>query len=719
MPSLVDVLSDTTLYNAWLKVLDNQGCAGIDGVNLGGFAKHLWRNLETLANEVRYHTYQPKPLLKVEIEKKSGGIRALAIPCIRDRVLQTAVAMVLTPIFEAEFEDISYAYRKGRSVKQAVARIEVLRNQGYQWVVDADIKTFFDQVDHDLLMEQVERLVSDKEILRLIRLWLKSTIVDGKQRYHLKLGLPQGSPISPMLANLFLDTLDEVLLDKEYKIIRYADDFVILCQSEKRAERALQLSKEVLDQLQLCFNQNKTEITHFNRGFRFLGVDFIRSLIFKSNYPEENSDSSSHGLRGNSSKDAPASRDAGASHTSFPRTTWERDEPADEPLSEMQLAFLEAGITPGQFIPQPSITSPIPSESAEPEALDIQSIEESTSSRYDPRLKTLYLLKHGLVLGKESARFVIRYKGEIKQEIPAIHVDQIMVFGNVQITTQVMQFSLQKRIPIFLLSGKGRFYGVVDSFDTEPVILHQQQFLQAANNSFCLKLAIAIVQGKLVNSRLILRRFTRHHDAPELAEAATQLTAIINQLDDANDLDQLRGFEGSAARIYFQAFVAVLDPQWQFCKRNKKPPTDPVNAMLSYGYTLLFYNVYTLLRTRGLNPHVGSLHPLRQGHPALASDMMEEFRAIIVDSVVFNIVMNNKLTPQDFTLPTQSGEACLLSKEARKFFIAQLENKFNARLQHPVSGLQLDYRRCIEYQINHLVAVIRQTTDSYLPMTLR
>ncbi len=236
-------------------------------------------NLETLSNEVQYNTYRPCPLLRVEIDKKSGGIRHLSIPVVRDRVLHTAVAMVLTPLFEAEFEDVSYAYRKGHSVNQAVARIEQLRNQGYQWVVDVDIQAFFDQVDHKLLMQHVERLVQDDGILRLIRLWLKATVVDGDKRYRLTKGLAQGSSISPMLANLYLDRLDEVLLDKKYKLIRYADDFVVLCKSQKQAERALQLTSEVLEQLRLCFNQRKTGITHFNRGFRFLGVEFIRMIL--------------------------------------------------------------------------------------------------------------------------------------------------------------------------------------------------------------------------------------------------------------------------------------------------------------------------------------------------------------------------------------------------------------------------------------------------------
>ncbi|MEE9356406.1 MAG: group II intron reverse transcriptase/maturase [Methylococcaceae bacterium] len=267
------------LHTAWLKVLENQGCAGIDGISLDDFATHVQANLETLSNEVQYNTYRPCPLLRVEIDKKSGGIRHLSIPVVRDRVLHTAVAMVLTPLFEAEFEDVSYAYRKGHSVNQAVARIEQLRNQGYQWVVDVDIQAFFDQVDHKLLMQHVERLVQDDGILRLIRLWLKATVVDGDKRYRLTKGLAQGSSISPMLANLYLDRLDEVLLDKKYKLIRYADDFVVLCKSQKQAERALQLTSEVLEQLRLCFNQRKTGITHFNRGFRFLGVEFIRMIL--------------------------------------------------------------------------------------------------------------------------------------------------------------------------------------------------------------------------------------------------------------------------------------------------------------------------------------------------------------------------------------------------------------------------------------------------------
>ncbi len=705
MPTLAAVISYANLYVAWQKVHENKGCAGIDGVTLEIFAENLRINLDTLASEVKYETYRPHPLLRVEVEKKSGGLRPLSIPVVRDRVLQTAATLILTPLLEAEFEDVSFAYRRGRSIEQAIARIVKLRNEGYQWVVDADIRTFFDQIDHKLLMQQLKQLVGDKDILHLIHSWLTMTVVAGNERFRLKKGVPQGSPLSPLLANLYLDQLDEALLDKKYQLVRYADDFVILCKSEKKAQKALQLTGQVLEQLRLCFNHRKTGITHFNHGFRFLGVDFIRSLIVKSTQATEDN-----------SYSTPLTSAAPVSRITAPDT---EEIDGDESLTEMQRAFLQAGIKPGQFVQKSISLESLPSESTEPELLEPPQQEETAVSSYDPRLKTLYILQHGCVLGKESERFVIRYQDESKQDIPAIHVDQILVFGNAQITTQAMQFSLEKHIPIFLLSGKGRYYGVIDSFNTEPVLLHSKQFLQASNPAFCLQLSIAIVRGKLANSRLILRRFARYRKMPALAQAAEQLTDIMRQLTQASQLDQLRGYEGYAARIYFQTFANCLGAHWQFNKRTKNPSTDPVNAMLSYGYTLLFYNVYTFLRARGLNPQVGYLHPLRQGHPALASDMMEEFRAIIVDSVVFNIAFNDKLKPDDFLLPQQAGESCLMNQHARKFFIRQLEIKFNQQLRHPVSGVQMDYRRCMEYQINHLVAVIRQNAPDYQPMLLR
>ena len=234
---LSDALTDSMLNQAWSKVYENQGCAGIDQQTLDAFAGQLNLNLETLRNEVCYGTYQPLPLLRVSVEKPDGDQHLLSIPTGRDRVLQTAVTRVIEPLFEAEFEDCSFAYRKGRSVEQALERIQCLQRQGYQWVVDADIQCFFDNIDHTLLMMEVGKFITDTGLLRLIQFWLRATVVEGNRQFVLRKGVAQGSPIAPLLSNLYLDHLDDALLDNNLCLVRFADDFLILCKSRDRLNR--------------------------------------------------------------------------------------------------------------------------------------------------------------------------------------------------------------------------------------------------------------------------------------------------------------------------------------------------------------------------------------------------------------------------------------------------------------------------------------------------
>ena len=174
-----------------------------------------------------------------------------------------------------------------------------------------------------------------------------------------------------------------------------------------------------------------------------------------------------------------------------------------------------------------------------------------------------------------------------------------------------------------------------------------------------------------------------------------------------------------ASKLYFEGLRMLLSADWKFDKRVRRPPTDPINSMLSYGYTLLFYNLYALIRARGLNVHVGFLHPLRSGHPALVSDMIEEFRSLVVDALVLSLVLNNRLSPADFVMPETVGGPCLLSDSARKKYILAFEAKMNATVTHPASGMHLDYRRCMDQQVQMMASVVRGKRARYTPMVLR
>jgi group II intron reverse transcriptase/maturase len=241
------ILERANLRAAFERVRENGGCRGADGMTLGDFAANLEVEIDRIQDRLLRRCYRPFPLLRIEIPKpQTGGIRRLAVPTVRDRVVQTAVDLVTYDLFEAELEDCSYAYRRGRSVRNAVHRIGELRDQGFRWVVDADIDAFFDNIPHERLSARLRRMAFDPYVLSLFDLWIRSEVYDGKSLSPMTQGIAQGSVISPRLANLFLDDLDESLAAFGQTVVRYADDFLVLCKSPEEAAEALELTELLL-----------------------------------------------------------------------------------------------------------------------------------------------------------------------------------------------------------------------------------------------------------------------------------------------------------------------------------------------------------------------------------------------------------------------------------------------------------------------------------------
>jgi len=277
LPALTDA---PNLHTAFLRVEASHGMAGVDGVSLGNFRQNLEVNLALLGEELRSGRYYPLPLLRLLVAKADGSPRALAVPVVRDRVAQAAVLNIIEPIFEAQFEDVSFAYRRGRSVKAAALRIKELRDQGYRYLVNADLDAFFDNVDHDLLLGKVARLIPDVGVCNLIRVWVQAEVYDGERVFVMDKGIPQGTVVSPILANLFLDELDEALTVQGHRLVRYSDDFVVLAKTRPQAEAALEATEEVLTRLRLALDAEDTAVTDFDRGFKFLGLIFLKDSIF-------------------------------------------------------------------------------------------------------------------------------------------------------------------------------------------------------------------------------------------------------------------------------------------------------------------------------------------------------------------------------------------------------------------------------------------------------
>ncbi|MEN6451401.1 MAG: group II intron reverse transcriptase/maturase [Thermoguttaceae bacterium] len=281
--SLIDkVNAPANLFASYAKVAANGGAAGVDHVSVEDFTKRLARNLERLAAQLKDGTYRPQGVRRVNIPKPgTQETRPLGIPTVRDRVVQGALRHVLEPIFERQFAEHSYGFRPGRGCKDALRRVDKLLKQGFRYVVDIDLKSYFDTIPHDKLLDEVRKYVGDGRVLNLIEAFLKAEILDGLRQWTPESGAPQGAVLSPLLSNLYLNELDHQVARSGYEMTRYADDLVIQCRTREEAERALAEVRAWAAQAGLTLHPTKTKIVDAEtEGFDFLGYRFIKHRRF-------------------------------------------------------------------------------------------------------------------------------------------------------------------------------------------------------------------------------------------------------------------------------------------------------------------------------------------------------------------------------------------------------------------------------------------------------
>lgn len=277
--SLVDkVYKMKNLELAWQRVRRNKGTGGIDGQSIDDFEKELSANLKRLHTELKADTYRPKPVRRQMIPKpgQPGKLRPLGIPTIYDRVCQQALLNRLEPIFETVFDDANFGYRRGRSPKDALRKVWKEIQSGREWVVDADLSNFFGTVDHGKLMVLVNRCVSDGRVLRLIDSILKAGGYADGALFPTEQGTPQGGVVSPLLSNILLTPFDREMRYKGYRLTRWADDWVVTCETRSEADAALRAARQILSELGVTLNADKTRIVHIHHGFEFLGYKIKR-----------------------------------------------------------------------------------------------------------------------------------------------------------------------------------------------------------------------------------------------------------------------------------------------------------------------------------------------------------------------------------------------------------------------------------------------------------
>jgi RNA-directed DNA polymerase len=282
-----DFLHPSNFARGWLKVRDKKGCAGADQETIADFADNLNHNLANLRESVANNTYQPYRLKQVFIPKGKDKLRELKIPTVRDRIVQQALLNILVPLIEPNFADCSFAYRRDLSIVKAVERVAHWRDRGYCWILDADIVKFFDNIDRQILLLALREYIDHPGILYLINGWISSGIITPTGLVIPAKGIPQGAVVSPLLANVYLTKFDHAISNTDLKLVRYADDFLLLGNSRERILRAYTEIVKLLHSLNLNIHTDKTQITNFDRGFRFLGHGFVGNGIFPLDSPKE------------------------------------------------------------------------------------------------------------------------------------------------------------------------------------------------------------------------------------------------------------------------------------------------------------------------------------------------------------------------------------------------------------------------------------------------
>lgn len=753
------IASYPLLIQGFSRTQENDGRPGIDGVTIASFEADLGKEIGRLHQELINKTYKPSPLLLFERRKVGGGSRILSVATVRDRIVQSSAFIVLNPVIDTHLEDTSYAYRKGFSREMAARKINQLYRDGYEWIVDADICNFFGQINHDILLQRLADIVKEDDIIELVKSWIQCECVFNYEKSRMEMGIPQGLSISPILANLYLDKFDEELTEKGYKLVRYSDDFIILAKSKPQAEKALQVTQDLLADLELELNPEKTHITSFDQGFKYLGYLFVRSLVMsasKKDTSKPDTVSEYQDTRPGSKakttllKHLKALDKKETADTSPP--------PAEDSISPKEIdveasvgqSLLQAlqvkGISLDDFIKDlaenKKITSLTTDESLPDEDLFVSEEDIINSGPSEQKgiptpekpapqanvntkvlslKRTLYIQEQGTVLSKESNRFVILKDSQELLDIPSIKVHQIVIFGTCTITPAVMQFCLYSNIPIILLSSRGKYFGRIESGDAGNSDLERLQLLRTFDASFTHSFAKDIIRGKLTNQKVLLQRSVRRRRNSHISDSIEKLKHMNASLKKTLSIDTIRGYEGRSAALYFQIFGRLFDQSTPFYsenfKRIKRPPTDPINSMLSFGYTLLSANIISFLRSYGLNPYIGYFHALRQGHPALASDLIEEFRHCI-DSLVVQIINKHILTDKDFYFVKDPYTPCYMTNTARKEFVRQFELRMSLPTTHPETGVKADYRRCIDLQVRQLTRVIKGEKYKYKPFTL-
>ena len=334
-------------------------------------------------------------------------------------------------------------------------------------------------------------------------------------------------------------------------------------------------------------------------------------------------------------------------------------------------------------------------------------------------MSCLYITEQGSKITVSEGKVVVECKDGLKRMVPQETLESIMIFGNILMTVPAQKLCLENGIKVTYLSTKGKYFGRLESTAHFNAKRLKAQVYLSDNDGDCLEFAIKVQKAKVHNQRIILKRYEKNSDK-DIREELKRIEIYENKISQCECIDEVMGYEGMAAKEYFRAWAKIVREEFAFNGRSRQPPLDAFNSMLSFAYTIIFYEIYAELQNRDLSPYVGFIHKIKQNHPALVSDMIEEWRAVLADATILSLVQGREISKEEFTTDEETG-AVQLSDNAIKICVRKLEEKMRKNINYlEYLDSPTSFRRAIWWQVKTLAACVdEEDFTNYKPLRIK
>ena len=691
MAKQIDILcSENSLYNAWNIVKAKGAAGGIDGISIQEFEKEKRKKIPLLAEELKNGTWKPYPYLEIEIPKSKDPAekRKLGMIAIRDKIVQQAIRAIIEPRYDRIFVGNSYGYRPGKGATKAIRRVlSECKNKKYKYVLRLDIDNFFDTIDHFILRRRLAATGTDEELIRLIMLCMQMGKVEQKSRRwkDTEFGTPQGAILSPLLSNLYLHSFDQFAISRHLPYIRYADDFLFLCESKEQAQELAEKVEQYLNEkLKLSLNK-PISIISLSDKIDFLGITSKNAQASIAEKKREELNQRILALELGNDGLTPKSEKVWAGISNYYALLLPENDL--ESFDAYLLMRLQAIVNeqPTLFTSKTSlqaVLSPINFLSKQYQArkklymgelvadFAAKKNEEQQKSNNDKNKKLiqqrkkefrkietetsgLLVNKAGTFIGLTNRGVTISEKGKVNAHHHPENLSQIVVTGQgISMSSNLISFCLSKKIPIDFFDYQGTHLGsIINSKYLQNTLWNKQSKASSALKN---SIALGIINGKIKNQFALVKYFNKYHKNhyPNLqtklsmveqeAEAFRQWRKKTS-ISDEEFMQKLIGHESQMAIRYWDYIRELIsDDDVDFGQREHQGAKDLVNSMLNYGYAILYVRVWQALLAAKLNPYDSIIHVRQEGKPTLVYDMVEIFRSQIVDRVVISLIQKGQ-----------------------------------------------------------------------------